>query len=119
MTGFVLAATVAGMDDESLSSRPRRGRKRSFPPPPRAPGPTLCPEELWQRAELCTREAKHAASPYTADLFRRLAAEYELRAGAIERGEPPPLSSVLPNPVGKRRRRRAEQPAGAGAAEGD
>ncbi|HEY0524525.1 MAG TPA: hypothetical protein VGD08_14120 [Stellaceae bacterium] len=96
-----------------------------FPVPPRNPGPTLCPKELRLRGQFCAREAEHAASPYTADLFRRLAVEYGRRADAIERGEPPPLSAVLPNPVGKRRRRSAERAAaagaaiGAGAAEGD
>ena len=101
------------------SPRRRRGRPRSFPPPPRESGPTLCPEELRLRAGLCAREAEHAASPYTASLFRRLAAEYERRAGAIERGEPPPLSTVLPNLVGKRRqhRRPGQAPGTAAGAE--
>jgi len=85
------------------------------PVPPRDTGPTLCPKELRLRAQFCAGEAEHAASPYTANLFRRLAVEYERRAGAIERGEPPPLSALLPNPVGKRRRRFAERAAAAGA----
>jgi hypothetical protein len=93
--------------DNNNSSRPRRGRprlssRRSFPPPPHVSG-SRDPGELRLRAGLCARETETALLPYTADLFRRLATDYVRRADAIERGEPLPLSSVLPNPVGRQR----------------
>lgn len=88
--------------DNSNSSPSWHGRPRSFPLPPHVPG-TRDPDELRLRVGLRAREAENAVSPYPADLFRRLAVDYVRRAVAIGRGEPLPLSSVLPKPVGKRR----------------